>query len=88
VARSGEAGFVLVLFSADTSRLSETLERVRRSLAARHFTAPGGAPVAVSASFGATLAQPQDSSADAVLERASHTLRAAQSAGGNRAMVA
>jgi len=88
VARSGEAGFVLVLFSADSSRLSETVERVRRSLAERHFAAPGGTAVAVSASFGATLVQATDMSVDTVLERATRALRAAQTAGGNRAMVA
>lgn len=86
VSRLGDHSFGLVLFSTDRTGAGEVVNRVQRNIAAQPRVNEMGTAVPVTMSFGVTVFQAEDATADVVIARADQALASARAAGANRAM--
>lgn len=84
VGRYSENSFALVLMAPDTSGFRDAIERVHRSVGNRDFDSPSGRKVAITMSFGISVARADDTDSGAILQRAEAALDAAHKAGHNR----
>jgi len=83
VARLGADEFAIVMPGADAASAVRVMERARDELAANPLPLPGGASLALSVSWGVSLATPDDRGADgaALIARADAALYAMKRAG-------
>jgi len=83
VARWGGEEFVVALHATDLRGAEVVAERIRKAMEELTLKAPGGKPIAVTASFGAVSLQPGDT-VDTIVDRADCNMYRAKSGGRNR----